>query len=964
MDKGRKVGFMYINFFQLLEMPFSRTPSSKFNYFSENHINALNYLIASMNDKDGLAILTGEVGTGKSTMMQVLTEGLPTNCQLAMILEPNLSVLEFMQALCAKYAISYQEHDSYETLFRLVVAKLQNNFEQKQTSVLIIDDAHLLHDDVLEQIYLFNHVEINGQILLKTILIGHSELLFSIRRTNLQFLAQEFRSPCHLNPLNREETGKYISHRLHCAGRVEALFNRAAIKVIARESGGVARMINLICDQALKIAYYEKKNLVDRKIAIQACRVLMDWRNSNIDRQNQLMQYAPFMAIALAVMVGGLTSYIAFHLLSVPEPSIAQHNPSVISNHAVHQNRLPSSNAVNDAAFTQSSISHDEIIDEFLNTPEAPIYLNDTLIVGDSSLDHVEFEDELYQLDSPDDLILIEEEQTTKPNSNHIESVTETTQLTDKASEQMPKPNETPLTSEANLTYQTTKVMFPSQRIDRENVSSFFNLLLDESDALMLVKNWWQDFDLGDGNCASLLHQTPSCVKAKFSLSQLLRLDYPAILEITKTDGSKGYAVFYAAENNQAKLLVDNMRFVMDMDYLEELWQGNAQLIWLPPEINKRDLFYGAENASVAWLDSKMRDYFKDNSAPSAYFDDMLLKKVKLFQRKHQLAVDGIPGTMTLLTLTGQLDESKQPLLKTVDDSPWENWILENRGLLESFDIITESRTQRAIAAAREENAGQAPKSFKQSQASEKSKQREWLSDLNEQGFIQLGANPNRTSASKITADKPKTANQKTPDAQVSVDSEGEVLEKVVTDQHLTMYDGQPIEIGREIVINHRNSGVSGLTSPVMLEDVDVSKLPEALAQKVLLALNAREKHRQGEKTQGMQSEQPMTTAQITKNIREHMENPSKRQMNDATESSVVNLEQLSKQLYQRLPTMNFQAHIYSSDTDRRWIRVNGNVFKEGDTIARNVLLKRIEPNRVVVQFENNAISIPALWSE
>ncbi len=952
--KDEKVGFMYINYFRLLEIPFSLIPNSKFNYFSDRHKEILNSLLA--NDHAGLAILTGEVGTGKTVSAEALYKRLSALCKVNLLTNPTLSVLGFMQYLCENYDIDYTEQDDYDALFRLFARKLLANFEQGLLTVLLIDDAHLLKDEVLEQLYLLLNIEVADKPLLKIILIGQPDLLFSIRRTQLGYLIPKSHAPCHLSRLTLADTNKYIIHRLSAAGRVTPLFQPGAVKVISRQSGGIARMINLLCEQALKIAFEEGKTSIDRQIANQACRILIDWRDPDFDRQDSLIRYAPAMLTGMAVFIGSMAILGGIHLLSAPKTQLKM--PNHLAN-PVQKNHSSLS------GFDENIFEIDE-----LTTDPTPEYLNETL-----TLDEAPSSD-------PKNII------TDKPIAEELVYIDGKLQLdSNQASEKIPTALgnaniNVPYSSQAQATFepqvQTTKAMFPSQRIDKNNVSSFYNLLLDEDDAFMLMKNWWQGHELGNGNCATLANKSPSCIRTTFDIDKLLALDHPAVLEFVNKDGKKGYGIFYAAENNQVKLLVDNMRFVMDADLLASLWKGRTQLIWLPPDIDRKELVYGKENASIAWLDKRLRDYFKDASAPSAYFDDMLLKKIRLFQRKHNLTVDGIPGAMTLLTLTAALDNPTQPLLKTVDDSPWENWLLEQRGLLESFDIISEKHDKTLMASKQTPTNKPAASSTKSTpKKTAGSKDREWLNDLNNQGFIQLGAKP--SGGTQVTKVKPTASPNKSSEPEqekempLGIQSEFvkieepdvKVLEKVTTDQHLTTFDGQPIEVGREIVINQHDSGLRGLTSPVMLEDVDVTKLPPDLAQKVMLAIHDREKNRLNKKEE---PKEPMTTERITQNIRENMERkknqpPTKKAPIKHDDSDVVRVEQLSTSLYARLPKLNFQAHIYSSDNARRWVRVNGDVFKEGDTISNNVRLRRIDPNQVVVEFEDSAIAIPALWS-
>ncbi|MDD1781686.1 AAA family ATPase [Enterovibrio sp. ZSDZ35] len=270
---------MYQDFFRLTESPFAIVPNPKFYFLSERHKEALSHVLSGIEDGGGLALLTGEVGTGKTTTMKALRERLPTRSQVATILNPSLSVLELMQTLCDELCISYQPEDGFKVLNDAITERLYFNDVGGIQTVLLVDEAQHLMPDVLEQLRLLTNIETANRKLLKVILIGQPELQQLLRQPQLRQLAQRITGRYHLMPLVTEEVRQYILHRLSCAGRLDKLFDDGAIKVIARETGGVPRLINLVCDQSLKLAYRASKQTVSSKTATQACKEALEWQD-------------------------------------------------------------------------------------------------------------------------------------------------------------------------------------------------------------------------------------------------------------------------------------------------------------------------------------------------------------------------------------------------------------------------------------------------------------------------------------------------------------------------------------------------------------------------------------------------------------------------------------------------------------------------------------------------------------
>jgi general secretion pathway protein A len=255
---------MYTAHFGLIEPPFSLTPNPRYLYMSERHREGLAHLLYGIRQSGGFVQLTGEVGTGKTTLCRCLLEQLPPEVDVALVLNPRLSVVEFLATLCDELHVVYpSEPTSVKVLVDALHAYLLDTHARGRRTVLIIDEAQNLSAEVLEQIRLLTNLETVAEKLLQIILIGQPELIRLLAGRQLRQLAQRVTARYHLLPFSAPDTVAYIRHRLRVAGRGSALFTWAAMRRVHRLSGGVPRLINVICDRALLGAYAHDLRRID-----------------------------------------------------------------------------------------------------------------------------------------------------------------------------------------------------------------------------------------------------------------------------------------------------------------------------------------------------------------------------------------------------------------------------------------------------------------------------------------------------------------------------------------------------------------------------------------------------------------------------------------------------------------------------------------------------------------------------
>ena len=248
---------MYLTFFGLNEKPFAITPDPRYLYLSERHAEALAHLLYGINEAGGFVQLTGEVGTGKTTIVRSLLAQTPKNAEIALILNPSMTAPEFLLTICEELGIGVQNSapGSLKDLVDILSYYLLHAHAAGKRVVLVVDEAQNLSPDVLEQVRLLTNLETNTQKLLQIILIGQPELRELLARNELRQLAQRITGRYHLNPLSREETSAYVRHRLRVAGATTDILAPAALNEVFRLSQGVPRVINVICDRALLGAY-------------------------------------------------------------------------------------------------------------------------------------------------------------------------------------------------------------------------------------------------------------------------------------------------------------------------------------------------------------------------------------------------------------------------------------------------------------------------------------------------------------------------------------------------------------------------------------------------------------------------------------------------------------------------------------------------------------------------------------
>jgi general secretion pathway protein A len=248
---------MYQQFYGFYESPFNITPDPRFLFFSGRHQEAFDHLVFGIRERKGFIQITGEVGTGKTTLCRALLEELGDGYRTALILNPCMTGPQLLRSVLAEFGLSASRNDRVvwlETLNRFLLEQV----EEEHNVVLLIDEAQDLSVELMEQVRLLSNLETDRQKLLQIVLIGQPELRRMLDDRGLRQLRQRITVRYHLTPLNLTETEQYIWHRLRVAGaNGRPTFSRSALRRIHRYSEGVPRLINAVCDKALLCGYVE-----------------------------------------------------------------------------------------------------------------------------------------------------------------------------------------------------------------------------------------------------------------------------------------------------------------------------------------------------------------------------------------------------------------------------------------------------------------------------------------------------------------------------------------------------------------------------------------------------------------------------------------------------------------------------------------------------------------------------------
>lgn len=315
---------IYLQHFGLKREPFSIVPDPGFLYPSNQHRQAVAHLKYGLDREGGFILLTGEVGTGKTTLTRTMLKRMPAHIRVAYVLNSKLNVTDLLASICDELGIELPT-DSPESrglsFSKTRIDALNQNLLQAhaegQKTLIVIEEAQNLSADVLETLRLLSNLETNTHKLLHILLVGQPELLDILAQKELRQLNQRVVSRFHLLPLEKDDVANYVNHRLHRAGAKGSLFNNACISVLFRLTGGVPRLINLVCQHSLLATYSTGSRVVSPKLIKEAAVEILGSRNT-VDNNKKSFIILTVLLVLVAVLMISLANQTRF----TPEPSV------------------------------------------------------------------------------------------------------------------------------------------------------------------------------------------------------------------------------------------------------------------------------------------------------------------------------------------------------------------------------------------------------------------------------------------------------------------------------------------------------------------------------------------------------------------------------------------------------------------------------------------------------------------
>lgn len=657
---------MYHEFFGIEENPFSITPDPRYLYMSKGHQEALAHLLYGVSESGGFVLLTGEVGTGKTSVCRCLLEQLPDAADVALVLNPRLSETELLANICDELGVGYPAGtESLKELVDLLNQHLLDLHAKGRHGVVIIDEAQNLSPNVLEQVRLLTNLETAKRKLLQIILIGQPELHDLVNRREMRQLAQRITARYHLKPLNRGETIAYIQHRLVVGGLAPALFSRGAIASIYRRSHGIPRIINSLSDRCLLGAYAQNRKSVTRALVRQAAVEVFGRRHSTRYRTAAAMSwFAAMVVVGMAVFFASPTDrgmlLTTIERASDPTASDASHLEPVESN-------------AGDAKKAEAGQVLGVIVDpgEETATPLDDVFEGDAA-VGMSDEDAKRSE----ALQFPQNRGAAKQAAMTQqiafdPYEALRHSGEKVLWVHDAVGRAPVMPGAAMGTTAKVLEapVQEAALASPVGTLTVEALLSQGEAGAGRDAAVAALLDLWgldQDHKNIDDFCAQAGDAGLKCLRGKASWDGMVAFDRPALITLEDSLGWGGPVVVSALNDDRVTLLVGTRRVEANVAKVKALWSGEYLILWRPPSVYRRVLGRGAKGEDVLWLRHRLAEIDGQGKPDggSAVFDGEVRKAVVAFQEGRGLKPDGMVGAQTLIHLNSAADLPEVPRLR------------------------------------------------------------------------------------------------------------------------------------------------------------------------------------------------------------------------------------------------------------------------------------------------------------
>ena len=663
---------MFREYFGIKENPFSNTPDPNYLFMSDRHQEALAHLQYGVQGSSGFVLLTGEVGTGKTTLCRCLVEQLPDHIDLALCLNPCLNEAELLATICDELGIDVSDArpDSVKDHMDALNKHLLDGHARGRRAVLIIDEAQNLGRPLLERVRLLTNLETSTTKLLQVILIGQPELRETLGRGDMRQLSQRITARYHLDPMSREEADNYIRHRLRVGGLDAGLITPGALTEIHARSGGIPRLINSICERSLLGAYAGGKTSIDASLARAAADEVLGRETPGREslgpppRRRQGAGAIGWLTGAglAAATIAGTVVLISMDTVAVPPPILSPGPPA------------PPALATG----TEKETGSAPIMAARLETAAAP----ETPRAGETdpetrtaagpakNPEPAPAEEDLVAA-VIDRLIAKGAVQTPPkgPKETPIASVAPGAPAAAPGEMGAEPPGETGGETGAETPGEMGAPSATNEKITLENLFRHPGVNGGLDTAVTRLFGLWTRKPpplAGLDPCAEAQVLGLQCLRHRGSWASMENIDRPLLISLVNDKGDRRFAVVTAIDGRTATLALGDGEIAAGADALQALWSGEFLVLWEPLPGVRPTLRSGMKGPDVAWLRGRLAEILGQHAdlENADLFDDRLKKRVIVFQQNHRLKSDGIVGTMTQIQLGGAIGGSAVPRLR------------------------------------------------------------------------------------------------------------------------------------------------------------------------------------------------------------------------------------------------------------------------------------------------------------
>ena len=593
---------MYNEYFGFKESPFSIAPDPRYLYMTAQHREALAHLVYGLNSEGGCILLTGEVGTGKTTICRCLLEQIPAEANVALVLNPKVNEIELLETICDELNIDYPDknntdaNNSVKVYTDRIYNFLIENNRKNESTVLIIDEAQNLDSTVLEQLRLLTNLETDKRKLLQIIILGQPELLDILAKTEMRQLAQRITARYHLEPLTKNNIKAYVDHRLAVAGQNIRIFPDKSINLLYKLSKGIPRLINVICDRALLGAYVENQYTVSPRILKKAAKeVFGELKNAESNKKNKHWLFP-------AAVIAGIAALSILLFFNFKQP-ITNFGTNLLPVNADQNTK--DIEKTKSASKPSSNIPIKTIDETDKPLPQAKI--------SSSNTGSTDFTENTSQLNG------------TRQSSSPTEEI------------QIIKDFESSLNTSSNslsLSYEILFDLWGGQYTSKSNTTG----------------------------CKQANNFSLRCLHKQGNLTSLKKLNRPAALRVISPSGKRRYIAITEIHNDFATVYSGRKPFKITLSQLDQYWHGTFVLLWKEPNGYTAPIKPGESNVVINWLQSQLG--ISGESSTGNLYSRELLTKVRAFQTKHHLISNGIVGPITIIHLNTQSNKKTPTLIK------------------------------------------------------------------------------------------------------------------------------------------------------------------------------------------------------------------------------------------------------------------------------------------------------------